>query len=264
MVPGRKRSIVTISVAAVLGVALFLFGLLALIGSFTESSGVNWNTATVALVILLASGLCGIWIVHLEHRLRGHPAGKPAAIGARRRRGAPARWPASLRGRNSPVGLTLVAVFWTAAAAAISVSAVHLHAAAGLSGYVQAHGLPRTASVVSVQNIKHNTRHSGYYTAQVKARLDAPVTGQAATTVYIPSSVTYQPGDTIAVRVDPRRPGYAELPGARFAAPAQWILAAVVAVILIGLDALLIVAAVQVVRKRHAWRAMPARQPAES
>jgi hypothetical protein len=258
--------VVTISFAAVLGVALFLFGLLALIGGFTDGSGIDWNAVVGSLFFIGGSVLCAIWVMHLEHRLRGHPAGKIAATGARLHRSTPASWQTPRRRRNSPVAAAVLSTFFAVATVLVIVAGFRLHAEADLSGYVQAHGLPRGANVVSVQNIQHHSKSSTWYTAQVAATLSAPVTGQAATTVYVPGRVSFVPGQTIAVLVDPGKPGYAELPGYRHVDSSQWIIATVVAVLLLAFDALIIRGTIQTIRKRHAWRAMlpGTHQPASS
>jgi hypothetical protein len=258
--------VVTISFAAVLGVALFLFGLLALIGGFTEGSGVDWTGVVGSVLIIGGSVLCGIWVMHLEHRLRGYPAGKIAATGARLHRSTPASWRTPRRRRNSPVAAAVLSAFFAVATILVITAGFRLHAEADLSGYVQAHGLPRGATVVSVQNIPHHSKSSTWYTAQVAATLAAPVTGQAATTVYVPGSVSFVPGQTIAVLVDPSQPGYAELPGSRYVDSSQWIISIVVTVILLPLDVLVIRGTIQMIRKRQAWRAMlpGTHQPAAS
>jgi hypothetical protein len=266
MVSSRTRFVVTISFAAVLGVALFLFGLLALIGGFTEGSGVDWNGVVGSVFIIGGSVLCGVWVMHLEHRLRGHPAGKIAATGARLHHSTPASWQTPRRRRNSPVAAAVLSAFFTLATVLVITAGFRLHAEADLSGYVQAHGLPRSATVISVQNIQHHNRSSTWYTARVTATLSVPVTGQAGTTVYVPGSVSFIPGQTIAVLVDPGQPGYAELPGSRYVDSSQWIISIVVTVILVPLDALVIRGTIQTIRKRHAWRAMlpGTHQPASS
>jgi hypothetical protein len=266
MVSSRTRFVVTISFAAVLGVALFLFGLLALIGGFTQTSGVDWNGVVGSVFFIGGGVLCGIWVMHLEHRLRGHPAGKIALAGARLHRSTPASSRTPRGRRNSPVAAAVLSAFFALATVLTIVAAFRLHAEADLSGYVQAHGLPRGAAVTSVRNIQHHSKSSTWYTAQVTATVSAPVTEQAVTTVYVPGSVSFVPGQTIAVLVDPGKPSYAELPGWRYVDSSQWIIATVVAVLLLAFDVLIIRVTIRTIRQRHAWRAMlpSTHQPASS
>jgi hypothetical protein len=252
----RNRFVITITFAAFLGVLLFLFGLLLLIGGLIENSGVDWGIVVFAVAVLGVSVLCGVWVMHLEHRLRGHPAGQIGFAGAQLPPSAPASWRTPRRRRNSPVTVTIIAGLWMALTVFTIVTAFHLHAESDLSSYVQAHGLPREARVVSVQNISHHAKGRTWYTAEVTAALTAPVAGQTTTTVYVPASVPYVSGQIIGVLVDPGRPGYAEQPGRRFVGPDQWIIGAVVALFLLVFDGLIIRAAIHTIMKRHAWRAM--------
>jgi hypothetical protein len=102
---------------------------------------------------------------------------------------------------------------------------------AALSGFVQAHGVRRSAVIVSVQNQEHqsttttgsgsskHTTTSTSWTALVQVRLADPVGGQARTTVHVPGYESAGPGDTLAVLVDPDNPSYAELPGSPSTSP---------------------------------------------
>jgi hypothetical protein len=86
------------------------------------------------------------------------------------------------------------------------------------SAYTQAHGVSRQATVISVDNIQHQSHSQNddgtiWYTAEVTASLNPPVSGQSQTTVDVPHQVSYVDGQTIPVLVDPQAPGYAELPG---------------------------------------------------
>ena len=102
---------------------------------------------------------------------------------------------------------------------------------AALSGFVQAHGVRRSAVIVSVQNEEHHSttttgsgsgRHtttSTSWTALVQVSLADPVGGQARTTVHVPGYESAGPGDTLAVLVDPDNPSYAELPGSPSTSP---------------------------------------------
>ena len=96
---------------------------------------------------------------------------------------------------------------------------------AAKSSYVQDHGVQRTAVILSVNNIEStdtewvgtgSSRHqetTTSWTAEVVVRLAAPVGGQTQTTVHVPNRESDGPGTTLTVLVDPKEPGYAELPG---------------------------------------------------
>jgi hypothetical protein len=101
--------------------------------------------------------------------------------------------------------------------------------ASDTSAYTQAHGVPRQATVVSVdrQPIYSKTSIGGKkvtgYKAAVTATLDSPVGGQSQTTVYAPHDCTCGPGQEISVLVDPREPGHSELPGDAAIQPSLWL-----------------------------------------
>jgi hypothetical protein len=251
----RTRFVVTIVCASALGLVLAFLGLLLLIGGLVTRHGPDWADVAVAIVILGCVAVCCVWIMHLEHRLRGHPSGKIAFQPDSLPRGAHARWTTPRRRRNSPVTEAIMVVVWTALTIGSVVSAFHLHEQSELSGYVQASGLPRSATVISVANIQHRRKSSTWYTAHVTAYLITPATGYAATTVYVPFGVSYHPGAHIPVLVDPRQPGYSELPGSPYTRPGQWIAATVASMLLAGLDGLFIWAEIRTVKGRHAWRA---------
>lgn len=100
-----------------------------------------------------------------------------------------------------------------------------IRSSAAKSSYVQDHGVRRTAVIQSVNNIESADTHwvgSGSsrhqqtttsWTAEVLVRLTAPVDGKTQTTVHVPNRESDGPGTTLTVLVDPRDPGYAELPG---------------------------------------------------
>jgi hypothetical protein len=110
------------------------------------------------------------------------------------------------------------------------VHSVSLHGDAARTSYTQAHGVRRTARVVSEDA---GTGKSPTSTATV--RLDEPVDGHAVTTVHIQGAPAYSPGTPVTVVVDPRDPAYAELPGSPYSTSAQWEIALVIglAVILV-------------------------------
>lgn len=267
---GRFRFVATLIFAAVLGVALGLFGLAIVIGTITSRASITTGAEVTDIVTALVSfglaGLCVVWVMHLEHRLRGHPAGKIAwhqeheaagglgpPLGGL---GPPAGWRKPRRRRNSPIVAAVIALIFAGFVAGSIVSAVHLHAEADRSSYVQAHGLVRGATVFKVVNIRHQEKSSSYYTARVTAMILVPVGGKFATTIYVPDSVSYAFGQRIDILVDPRQPAYSELPTLRYVTSGQWISSVVVAVIFAAIGSLFALTAIRAFRRRHAWRAM--------
>lgn len=265
----RSRFWSAMGIAAVASVVFGLSGLLLLIETISTRNGTGdageAAGVVVAVVLLCASGACALTSIHLEHRLRGHPAGKIAADPlADVYKNAPPSWRTARRRRNGPVSAAVFGVIFLIIAVIATVASVNKHSQANLSGYVQAHGARRTAVVLGAQNIAHRNKSSTTYTAQITATLNPPVDGHLTTTVYVPSGVGYQPGDSITVLVDPRMPTYAELPGEPYVVASQWIGALIFAVAAAVAGCLLVFASVRTIIRRHAWRAMlPARaQPA--
>jgi hypothetical protein len=99
------------------------------------------------------------------------------------------------------------------------------HAEAVRSSYTQAHGVQDNATVAAVDNteVTGSRNGPGTWLAQVTVDLDQPVDGVNTSVVHVPYKDRYAEGDTITVLVDPRDPGYAELPGSPFADIRSWI-----------------------------------------
>jgi len=112
------------------------------------------------------------------------------------------------------------------------------NADAARSAYTQAHGVRETATVVQVHNTVVESCSGGAsdcsdtWSAVVLVRLPQPVGSQAETTVQVPYKVSYRPGDTVTVLVDPQSPGHAELPGVPMTTKAD-VLAFTISLILI-------------------------------
>lgn len=261
---GRTRFIAGIVVVAVLCVAFLGFAILGLLGALTSGNGIDWAGVIGSGVIMLFGVLSGMWAVHLEHRLRGRPAGK-IALSPGASRPAPASWRTPRRRRNGPVARAVFLGLWTTATVLLIVTTFHLHAEATRSSYVQANGAVRAATVTRVDNIEHQGKYSTWYTAQINATFLPPVDGQAKTVIYVPDSVDYSLGQQLPVLIDPQEPGYAELPGTPGTTSGNWISAAVVAAIMLGFEGLAIWGMVREYRRRHAWASVaPAYQPSTS
>lgn len=135
-----------------------------------------------------------------------------------------------------------------------------LRSSAALSSYVQEHGVRRTAVIQSVHNIEHTSTHSvgsgsskhqettTSYTAEVLVRLAAPVGGRTQTTVHVPDVESADPGETLTVLVNPKDPGYAELPGAPSTSPILPMIFLIVGGVLVVIA---VVAGVLAVRARR-------------
>jgi hypothetical protein len=95
------------------------------------------------------------------------------------------------------------------------------------SAYTQAHGLLRSGIVTSVAN----QSNSG---ADVGVRLTQSVAGHATTTAHVPAKVSLSPGAAVQVLVDPKDPGYAELPRQQFVLKSTTQLVVIIGLVLIA------------------------------
>jgi hypothetical protein len=131
-----------------------------------------------------------------------------------------------------------------------------MRSAGAKSAYTQAHGAYSQATVVSVDNIQHQSRSnngstSTWYTADVTATLNTPVGGLSQTTVHVPHSVSLTAGQTVTAVVDPRDPGYAELPGQPNVGAKDWYFALGGAVLCAVLACYLGWRAIRTIRRRR-------------
>jgi len=106
---------------------------------------------------------------------------------------------------------------------------LNAHSQAEKSSFVQAHGIQDNATIISVDNIAHHSKHSTTYTAQVTVQLQYPVDRTTSSIVYVPNQDNSNPGDTISVLVDPNQPSYSELPGSPNTTTFDWIWPLVIA-----------------------------------
>jgi len=145
--------------------------------------------------------------------------------------------------RGSVVWGVVAAVLWYLFSAGWAYAAVELRAGAVQSSYVQAHGLRDSATVVSVHNIIRNSgKHSTTHTAEVTVHLQQPVNGTFNSVVHVPHRDNSSPGDTIAVLVDPRQPGYSELQGSPDTKTWYWLVS-------LGISLLSLLAGVKLTRE---------------
>jgi hypothetical protein len=250
---GRTGYLITVALTATLGLVLSVVGLLAIIGSLAAGTGRSWGGAAVALAIL-AVGVLFLSEVLRRDRRRRHGLYSQTA-----RATAPGQQIGRRPVMHSPVALGLYTLIMTGLAIAAIVSAVQLHSQAGLSAYTQSSGLRRYALVSAVQTIEHQNRSSTWYTAEISAVLAQPVGGHLATTIWVPYSVSAKRGQLIQVLVDPRQPGYSEIPGAPYVTAGQWITRVVIAVVAAGLAALVGWGTVEATRAWRHWKTLSRR-----
>lgn len=128
------------------------------------------------------------------------------------------------------------------------VGSVLEHGDAARTSDTQAHGVRRAARVIS----EHTTSSGKESYSAVAVRFSGPVSGHDTTTVHVSGAPRYSPGAPVTILVDPRDPGYAELPGAPYTSNAQWQIPLV-----IGLACIVVIPfclGVVVLRKRRSRR----------
>lgn len=156
------------------------------------SAGVKESLLGVGFLAIAAAFV--LWAVTLEHELRGRPS-----VPSRRKHA-----PGSVGG----TGLVV-----TAAGLIPFLIAVALYFPASRSSFTQAHGVRLGATVTEVDNGVHCHRSVCSTDATIRVDLRRPVAGKSESTVSVPHAVSYGDYQPITVLVDPKDPGYAELPG---------------------------------------------------
>lgn len=156
--------------------------------------------------------------------------------------------------RRSPWSVVLGGVFLVLVSAGCAYDTYAANASAAKSSYTQSSGVRENATVTNVVNNKDCGRGGCTYSADVYVDLSRPVSGQTTADVSVPNSVNYTDGQTITVLVDPKDPGYAELPGQpdNQASTAIWV--AVVAAVVLAFGILAIVRGVRMRLRTHSWR----------
>jgi hypothetical protein len=196
------------------------------------------HEAPAAALVAAAAGFAAAAVVlirvaiRLEHRFRSAQPGIRAPASAARR--ASGRHP-----RNGPASRIAGTVIIVGAIAALTALAVSLHSQAALSSYTQRHGLARGARVDAVHPVSHDTSHDSWTTYDYDVALAVPAAGRTRAVAHDPTRdfQRFDPGDTIRVLVDPRQPGYAELPGIPVGSSRWFIGPLTLAVIFLGLVA---------------------------
>jgi hypothetical protein len=250
---GRPRTPLYIIGIVVTGLA-FIFFALAGIGALlagvhvTHSSSVSQGASGIwaALIFFVLAAICARLAIEFEHRFRGLPTGR-----------------IRLGGRYGPHSHLTAGIVIGVLGIFLIIAAFASNSDADKSIYTQSHGIQTTATVQNVTtNQNTNCTHSNTsycrttYTAQVTATLKQPVGGQTATTVNIPNRVSYSAGQVITVLVDPKDPGYSELPGSPYATKGGTVIIVVFVVLLLAIGTAAIVRAVRMRQRGHSYRAM--------
>jgi hypothetical protein len=246
---GRGRRIVLLWVAIIVTIAAGLldFGfILNAIGveHVHASRGGQIAGAIVFLAIVIG---CSRWVVHIEHQLRAHtdvaksyafrswnqPSVSPGpSTTARRRRPVGV----TRRGRKyGPVAHTIIGLIYVVLVVGFTVGAISSHSQADRSAYTQSHEIAVTATVDSVDNTTSCGKSSCSYSAAVLVSLPHSIDGRVTSTIHIPRLSQLIDGESVAILVDPRQPGYSELPGVKFKSPGEWILLLILAVVFLFL-----------------------------
>jgi hypothetical protein len=204
-------------------VAALLAATACFVGCATEVSALGSGHSTPAAVLIGAAAAFAAGAVvlvrvaiRLEHRFRSAgPAARPAGSGGRTAVPSAVRRPPARHPRNGPVTRIAGIVIIIGAGALLTVIAFQLHSQAALSAYTQQHGLARHATVEGVHPVSHDTSHDSWTTYDYDVALAVPAGPASRTVAHDPARdfQRFSQGDRISVLVDPRQPGYAELPG---------------------------------------------------
>lgn len=244
--PPRRRVLPWLELLVAVGLAalLALLGLGFLINAAGARQHHGASRAVEAVCAVVSFGLLALstrWAIRIEHRLRRHqPVAQAFASSAVATvpEPRPSRLAGRPRRRYGPIVTGITLAVFACGTIAVSAGAISSYSQGVRSGFVQSHGISASATVESVDNTQHCSRSSCYYTAAILVRLSRPVDGARTTVVHYPDFSELAANDTVVVLVDPRQPGYAELPGSRFVASWSWIVLAGVAILFAALTAL--------------------------
>ncbi len=280
--PGRTRRRLLLWLELVIAVVLaVVLGLLAIgfLGTALANRQPSGTTRVGQIVgALVCAGLLYLatrWMIRVEHRLRrnqpiaqafARACAAPAAEGTVSTAGAadatgtaPSARPDRLRSSRTrgrgrrhygPAGTSVIAAVFGAATIGLAVGAASTYSQGVRSAFVQSHGIPAAAIVDTVDNTQQCSRSSCDYTAAIVVTLKAPVRGATTTVVHYPDSSDLVSGESIVVLVDPQQPGYAELPGTKFVNAGDWVILAIMAIVVASLTVL----EVQAARRLFAYR----------
>jgi hypothetical protein len=226
--PGRRQAqfAVRIVVALLEGLlpAALAIGFLANTADGSDA-GYSGPGAALALGLAVISLAVMIWLIVRAFRLARSPAGGHGAHAASRRASIRAGLPKMFRPthRVSRREFGVRTLCGLAGLALLAAYGVALRSDADRSAYVQRFGVPVAATVVSVWNSGYQSRAWNHYSAQIQVQLARSVAGDTWSTAHYPAASKLADGEAVRVLVDPRDPGYAELPGWPYITSGPWI-----------------------------------------
>ena len=220
----------------------------------SEHPGASETSLTIVLLLLAVA--CAMWAIHCEHRLRGLPPGRLAVAGGAAHASVPTSWRSPRRRRYGPTSTIVSGAVFAALGIAMIPLAFSVHASADKSAYTQSNGISVNAMVTNVDNEQSCGRSSCTYYAYVNVLLSQPVDGRASTTVNVPRNVSYNSGQTISVLVDPKDPGYAELPGSPNTTNSGTVGMGIGAAIFLLLGLYAVVRGVRMRQQKHVWHSL--------
>jgi hypothetical protein len=220
----------------------------------SEHPGASETVLTIFL--LLVAVCCAMWAIHCEHRLRGLPSGRLAAAAGAVHASAPMSWRTPRRRRYGPTSTIVFGVIFAVIGIVMIPLTFSTHAAADKSSYTQSNGISVNAMVTNVDNEQSCGRSSCTYYAYVNVLLSQPVDGRASATVNIPQNVSYSSGQTIGVLVDPKDPGYAELPGSPYSTNSSTVGMGIGAAIFLIIGAFGVFRGVRMRLRKHVWHSL--------
>jgi hypothetical protein len=214
---------------------------------------------SVAFLVLFARTAA-----ELEHRLR-RPRPEAQELDAAHTARADARSSQLVfrrhRHRFSPGVMASFCAFTTITAIAVTGMAIDSQSLDSRSAFVQSQGMRMTGIVEAVHNHQYCQAIAGgagrsacIPRADIQVKLPVPIHGVPTTVAYYPYLSFLRRGQRVSVLVDPRQPGYAELPGHRYRGAGGWLIFAVIAALLalLALAEARALAHVLAVRGRHA------------
>jgi hypothetical protein len=163
------------------------------------------------------------WAVRTEHRLRDGEAPTHGGLAK--------SWHASTRAAHyGPVSTAIGLLLFGFGAIGLAAASISDHAQGQRSADVQNHGILRDGVATGVFDTEHCGKYSCSYTAVVDVTVSPPVAGVQNTVAHYNGSADVITGEHLQILVDPKQPGYAELPGSPFKGAHTWITSALMAI----------------------------------
>lgn len=243
----QRAKLWTLLVLAIaIGIAAALVAFALLIGAIEPRHHGKPNSLGQAIALVACLSVLLLFsraVIVIEHRLRRHGPEAQALDAAHTARvqGNPSRGVLRRRRHHfGPLGTMVFCLVEFSATAAFVILTISSHSQDARSSFVQHHGTKAGGVVRSIDNRTicdpdPRGAHTCFPSAGITVSLTAATDRVRTTTVHHAGPSHVHIGERISVLLDPRQPGYAELPGAPYRRAGGWILVSLIAALFAAL-----------------------------